>query len=247
MHSFLLASMLVAHIVGGTITSSYPEVGGLTGKHWAQPTPFCTGTLIRPQIFLTAAHCLFSNDELFNSDNPQPFDPALLQVVFGDQRYDVVSFSIHHHFNFPLNDIALLVLAQPIPDIAPAKVARVSPPRSARATIVGFGDSGGPVADVGKHKREGTVRLRPCPAESDLRTSICWYTRHDGETNSCFGDSGGPVYVKSHASLYLAGIVSGGDGCLTGWSYNTDVAQYRDWMDDEIEKIDSASTAARGR
>ena len=84
---FLLPYMITTEIVGGTITDSYPEVGGITGRKWAAPTPFCTGTLISPHVFITAAHCLFSDQQLFESDNPQPYDPSLLQVVYDSQRY----------------------------------------------------------------------------------------------------------------------------------------------------------------
>ena len=83
----LLPYMITTEIVGGTITDSYPEVGGITGRKWAAPTPFCTGTLISPHVFITAAHCLFSDQQLFESDNPQPYDPSLLQVVYDSQRY----------------------------------------------------------------------------------------------------------------------------------------------------------------
>ncbi|HSV06211.1 MAG TPA: trypsin-like serine protease, partial [Candidatus Binatus sp.] len=107
---------------------------------------------------------------------------ASIQVVFAGQRYAVRTLHIHPLFNDDtLNDIALVELVDPILDIAPARLARFTPRRHA-ATIVGFGDSGGPVADAGEFKREGTVRLRGCPADPDYRTSICWYTRFDGDT-----------------------------------------------------------------
>ena len=236
---FLLPYMITMEIVGGTITDSYPE--GITGRKWAAPTPFCTGTLISPHVFITAAHCLFSDQQLFESDNPQPYDPSLLQVVYDSQRYDVADLFVHPHFNGDsINDIALLVLVDPVSGVQPAKLARLSPRTGTRATIVGFGDSGGAVEDVGKYKREGTVRLKQCPASSAYRTSICWYTAKDGDTNSCFGDSGGPVFVEHHPGRrYLAGIISGGDnGCLAGWNNNTDVAEFRNWIVEEVERID---------
>jgi len=237
MPHWLLSSMILAQIVGGVITDGYSEVGGITGARWVDPKPFCTGTLISPSLFLTAAHCLFSDEQLLDSNDPQPYDTSLIQVVFAGQRYAVRTLHIHPLFNDDtLNDIALVELVDPILDIAPARLARFTPRRHA-ATIVGFGDSGGPVADAGEFKREGTVRLRGCPADPDYRTSICWYTRFDGDTNSCFGDSGGPVFVTRRTGVrYLAGIIAGGDGCLMGWNYNTNVAEYRDWIDDLVAR-----------
>jgi len=239
MQHWLLSSVILTQIVGGAITDKYPEVGGITGTKWVKPTPFCTGTLIFPHVFLTAAHCLFSDQQLFESNDPQPYDPSLLQVVFAGQRYGVQSLHVHPHFNYPLNDIALLVLVDPVLGIPPARLARLTPRNHPEVTIVGFGDSGGPVEDVGAYKREGTVELRRCPADPDYRTSICWYTRNDGDTNSCFGDSGGPVFVTRRTGVrYLVGIISGGDnGCLAGWNYNTDVGEYRGWVYGEVARI----------
>src|SRR3989442_11498769 len=95
----LLPYMITTEIVGGTITDSYPEVGRITGRKCAAPTPFCTGTFISSHVFITAAHCLFNDQQLFEPDNPQPYDPSLLQVVYDSQRYDVADLFVHPPFN----------------------------------------------------------------------------------------------------------------------------------------------------
>ena len=48
------------------------------------------------------------------------------------------------------------------------------------------------------------------------------------------GDSGGPLYCKSKEQWVLAGIVSFGLRCEFGPALYTNVAYFRDWIDNHL-------------
>lgn len=201
-----------APIVGGQPVESgeWPAVVGVnTGGH------FCTGTLVAPNLVLTAAHCF----------DPEPTQPV--QVIFGDNFFTspaVLSDDWGRHPNYclptecddDLYDLAWIRLTNPasaepiVPITDPAEFdahMHIGSP----LTLVGFGRD-----DAGVHglKREVQVSLNGF-SESGRE----FLAGGDGK-DTCSGDSGGPALIQLDSGEWrLAGVTSRGGECGQGGTY----------------------------
>jgi hypothetical protein len=226
-------------IVNGVLTSAYPSTGALLSPgNPAIAATQCTGTLIGCDTFLTAAHCVCDGTgaSCQGAGAPNPAD----YVVFFQHAgfFAVSSIAVHPTFDFPVGDVAVLKLATPVTGVAPTPIntTRVPPPGTP-ATIVGFGRSGDPNFDYGI-KRAGAVVTSPCTEGVSDTTSLCF--RFDAplgtpgsNSDTCNGDSGGPMFVDFGCGPVIAGTTSGGtsDACQTpDASYDGNVFTYRAWI-----------------
>jgi hypothetical protein len=141
----------------------------------------------------------------------------------------VASIAVNPGFDFPSDDVAVIRLAAPVSGITPTPLAAQAPPNGTHGTIVGFGRSGGAAEDYGL-KQRGDVVTSACSGGLPPGL-VCWdFTAPVGppgtDSNTCNGDSGGPLFVDAGGRV-LAGITSGGSSgtCLpTDESYDTSVA-----------------------
>lgn len=207
-------------IVNGVLTSDYPATGALLYNGGSPATEldsylFCSGTLIGCETFLTAAHCVYGDPT-----------PGHYLVFLQHAGFFAVS-GIEIHPAYPsqdaTGDVAVLHLAAPgVTGIAPVPLnggAEVS--FGTTATIVGFGRTGGFAGDYGL-KRAGSVTTATCGFVSNGGTSLCWnFNDPLGEpgsnSNTCNGDSGGPLFIAGDCGDVLAGVTSSGinSTCLT--------------------------------
>jgi hypothetical protein len=195
---------LSPRIVNGVRTFSYPAVGALLRKQSGIFRAKCTGTMITCDAFLTAAHCIAEDLDEKNYkvylQNGGIFE--VKKITYQPEIYDR-----------PTADVAVLKLRKPVNGIAPAPInnfAQILPP--APGIIVGFGTSGGTKHDQGI-KQIGTLQTSSCPSPYSNDTLICWrFEGHVGnpgeDSNTCHGDSGGPLYVKVNHKYLIAGITS---------------------------------------
>ena len=176
-------------IVAGSVDEGDPAVVALLGGD------LCTGTLIASRVVITAAHCTLPSAVYFGTD-----------VRFGGREIAVVEELVHPRWN-PVTlelDVALLLLAED--GLAPP--ARLNDVLLGEAQlgqevrIVGFGETAVVGGERGV-KRQASSRLR------DLRPSELEYGGTEGQ--SCFGDSGGPVFMTLGGDERLAGVTSNGD------------------------------------
>jgi hypothetical protein len=226
-------------IVNGTLTSQYPSVGALLSP--ANPNIaglVCSGTLIGCQTFLTAAHCVCDVTGAQCQSGPNAPNPADYVVFFQHAGFFAVSaVQVRPDFAFPIGDVAVLTLATPVTGIAPTPIdVTDAPGAGTSATIVGFGRNAG-AEDYGL-KRTGAVSMAPCVAGISNTTSVCWdFSDPLGppgtDSDTCNGDSGGPLFAAFHCGDTVAGITSGGtSGSCTpaDHSYDANVFHYRDYI-----------------
>ncbi len=240
-------------IVNGVLTGEAPAVGMLlfSGSGNAESAAMiCTGTLIGCHTFLTAAHCvcdtLGTACQGSNAPNPGRYFVFLQHAgVFAVQ-----SIRVPVEFDFPVADVAVLRLATDATGIVPARINDVASPTPGSAgRIVGFGRTGGRDQSVGI-KRAGNVVTAPCSAGISDTTSVCWKFLSPlgvpgSNSNTCNGDSGGPLFVDFGTGPRLAGVTSGGnqENCVLGdLSYDANVFQYRSWIEGEAGADLGAST-----
>ncbi|MCD6032161.1 MAG: secreted trypsin-like serine protease [Thermomicrobiales bacterium] len=222
-------------IVGGSPTSDFPDccaVGNDDG--W-----FCTGTLIAPNLVVTAGHCHDDNDDRLQITRVFLKGPNVANPASGEV------FNVKENHAHPSADLRVLVLdvEDRKPSVNYRKIAQGAEANASTATLVGFGtiDFDGSVGYGIKRRVDVPITSIDCSAAGDQSTFGCkpgieMVAGQRGlALDSCRGDSGGPLYIRNvDDDVFLLGATSRGVSnagvvCGDGGIY-VRVDQFIDWI-----------------
>ncbi|XP_017870416.1 PREDICTED: serine protease SP24D [Drosophila arizonae] len=196
----------------------------------------CGGALISNKVCLTAAHCVTTGG--VQSYPPRTFVVRVgsIQRLAGGQLAQVDRIVVHREYANGVNDLALLVLQQPLTltaNIQPIALASQAPPAGAEITFTGWGattheGSLSQRLQVGKRQAISAAdcqKLLYFDDESVLCLVPASETASDG---ICQGDAGAPA-VYNNELVGIGGFVVDicGSSMPNGF---VNVAHYLDWI-----------------
>jgi Trypsin len=208
--AIMLLTVLVCSGIALAITygqpdnNRHPNVGALVDEVGA----YCSGTLISPTVFLTAAHCGTEGDTV--------------SVTFASE-YTSRSKTYEGTFHADTQlDLAVVVFNKPIRGITPAQLPTLGQlddlPRDQQFTVVGYGAQepvrgpGGPTFEY-LDRREFSVATLNSTQPDYLQLS---QNPARGSGGACYGDSGGPNFLgagSTETSVVAAITITGDAMC----------------------------------
>jgi uncharacterized protein (TIGR03382 family) len=196
-----------AEIVGGTLApaNKWPDAVAVLGNQGS-----CTGTLIAPDVVLTAGHCV----------------GGMTQVIANTTDYNAAGgarATIKTHTAYPnwetTYDVSVIVLNTPLAGVTPRPVATTECTMTTFTSkpmvqLVGFG-----ATDVNAQAPNTKLYEVAVPVTDAVGTTAGLgfkaavapggeFGAGDGAKDSCNGDSGGPVYLNTPRGYVVIGAVS---------------------------------------
>jgi len=228
-------------------TTDYPAVCALGGRLFGPDGPTivgCSGTLIAPNVVLTAGHC-FPPPEMqeilwpsaFGGVNCNPDVSDSLDWHPGTFHSDGYVEHRRDDPSYDNHDIAVIVLDDPILDVKPAKLPHrgfldhlFESPGTARAklTLVGYGSTNldDTVPDVFFPYPEGVGTRRMTTARAVGLNDYYLFSEPD-PGRGWYSDSGGPVFLAD-SNIVLAHNTDLLDPHM--WHYRSDTAEAQEFL-----------------
>lgn len=228
-------------IVGGEQThyALFKGAVGLLIDWGGGSAQLCTGTLIDPELVLTAAHCVYLPDQGVDVRNA----PQKVEIAGGSDLLGMTKVSytrgkkivIHNGWDGKVEwgkiDLALILLEAPITQIAHYGIRETAPAEGDEGMLVGYGmvdiDD---IPSAGLHRMGSSRILGVEPPLMEI----------GNPAGTCQGDSGGPFFVKAKDTWQLAGVVSFGTEreCLPNRdTWATVLSSQKQWIEDNAEVL----------
>ncbi len=205
------ASPAVAIVYGVPDEGAHPNVGGLVS-----PTQYpdgtwlyCSGTLISPTVFLTAAHCAEDGTRVAVTFDTayQPGDRLYYGTFHADPLYNQAQNDTH--------DIAVVVFDKPVRGITPALLPEADSLSTLTVgqsfTSVGYGAYEVTNGPGGHAYLYNDVRMRGTGSLNAVNPTWLRISGNPstGDAGTCYGDSGGPNFLGT--TNVVAAITITGD------------------------------------
>jgi secreted trypsin-like serine protease len=233
-----IAAALVIAAPAGAITNGtpdgnrHPNVGGLVApEQYPDGTwLYCSGTLISPTVFLTAAHCGDDGERVSVT-----FDTA---YEAGDRTYagTFQADPLYGHDQSDPHDIAVVVLDRAVKGIAPARLPTAGSlsnlSGSQTFTSVGYGAYEVTNGPGGHQYLYNDVRMVATGTLNSINPAWLRISMNPstGNGGTCYGDSGGPNFLGS-TDIIAATTITGDSVCRsTNVTYRLDTAAARGFL-----------------
>jgi hypothetical protein len=241
----------VRGIQGGSYAgTSYPSVGALLFDYDGNGTidgddEFCTGSLVAPDVFLTAGHCIVTPWTSASSQWYVSFAPDLyarnIKVIAAasavvDPQYAGQGGTANLH------DLALVFLPQGATrGMTPLKLppagyldalAAKGELSKAMFVNVGYGVSANRtgVPQYGYDGRKGVSKSEFMGLQPTW-LGLLMNAAATGEGGDCYGDSGGPKFLDGRPDMVLATVTTGDYVCrATTWDWRLDTPEARGFL-----------------